>query len=235
MPVDATLVEQAWQRFEADHTNVVLSILLLAQVETSDPTFEALWWDQLDPPDGLPDYMRPDADGGVLLRSASGAPLPLDKLDKYQARRLFESLTPAPLRSVDFYGASRRSVAVALHGAIEAFIHMICPDLGREPLVSAIKPFLDHRIQPLGPESRHYDLQIQSAIDTDASIRRLDASRHVIVHRRAVVDEGYLRAVPDSRYVIGELCDVSYRELWHWQHVVFQVAHHVRLCKLTSA
>jgi hypothetical protein len=139
--------------------------------------------------------------------------------DRAGAADLFEQLFPFSERDIGVEYQARCLILVGFHSALDHYLVTISDQAVHGPLPQRIKKyFAAHRLK--------------LSIDEYDSLIAFDESRHLIVHNRGVVTEGYRDNVRYNRLQIGETRQVSDKELWNWGDLVWDLA--VRLRSLSE-
>jgi hypothetical protein len=106
---------------------------------------------------------------------------------------------------------------IALHSALEAYCGALGVSLERISLPNAIGKFLSGSGNPGSLTLAQWD-----------ALRDCDATRHVFVHNRGLVDEGYIRAVPGTTLLSGERRPLSTAEIFRFAHAIWVAAEAMR-------
>ena len=189
----------AWEEFRADYAAALLLNWLLRDLEYLNPEFVWDLWNRFE--GGLAYRASFEAegsyDGAVPVHRPDGE---VDFwIDYAELKSLYEWTYPHGTGgpSID---AWRSLVVVALHSGLERYARALGIG-GRGRFPDRIREFLGTR-----------DAQALDA-DTWDTLNDLDATRHVVVHNRGIVDEPFVRAVRNTPFQTGE------RRAMNEQHV----------------
>jgi hypothetical protein len=146
--------------------------------------------------DSYPDLLRQEAaregvewDGEVPFHGPDGDIAFWAPVEMMQA--IEESLFPHRSRDAKLDGPVASAVLVALHAALEAYARAVGVVDARKGLPNGIRDWLEAKGSPF--PAALFDVLVD-----------FDATRHITVHNRGMVDEKYVRKVRDPQYLVGE-------------------------------
>mgnify|MGYP000178264748 CR=1 FL=1 len=211
-----------WEEFRASYASAFLLTwlseeagdLLREYAQDLENRFMSGWdiQDTFDQDPGEPEELR-----GFPLPGVGGVEREdyvdhLTWMDEWQARLLYSQLFPHRDSVRDFPQTVAGMAVVALHAAIETY--------SRSRGISAHGPLPRALADLLKQRGR------SSLLDAETMrwLADCDATRHLIVHNRGVVDERYIRSVQYTTMEAGEFRRVSAEDLHHFAEAVYRVA-----------
>lgn len=217
--------EKEWQEFRASFASALLHCWLLQDLEQTAPDYGTeLHLRFMSAVDRADLYREDDPSWEWYLVPG---PRGLDEIDDYlwlteeEWRSLYDQLFPhvgVPGGSAGEFEFSARGLAsVGLHSALETYFSACLGDRVRGPLPEAIKDYLEDR--RLGDDL---------TVDNYLGFVEFDATRHLFVHNRGVVDERYVRRVADCKFEIGEFRTVDSLDLSRYAKTAWSTARLLR-------
>lgn len=219
-PLDGgTAPEQRWAEFRLAFAAAYVTTWLLSDLAEACPdyyeqlksrigiavSYGYMW--QQDPPEFLGDPW----DGEVPLSDARDEGMwwiPLEVAEEYE-RQLF----PPGGSERDFLWAARGIVVAGLYAALEAYARSIGVTRPRTPLWDAIRVHWRQQSPPV-------DLRLDIA-DT---LRELHETRILFAHKRGIVDQQYVDAVPNNTYLVDERRVLDDSDLRRYASAVWHTA-----------
>lgn len=237
MAIDPRDVGQAgikeWEEFRAGYAAAFLFVWLIREIrdkiedyaEDLHGRFMSGW----DIQDGLEiDAELADSERGFPLPPVGGVEqegyeTDLTWMDNAEAHALYDQLFPHGDSTRDFANVVPRMAVVALHSSLEMYARAVGIEV-RGPLPRALEAYFVKMRAP------HLLDSVTMRALTDC-----DATRNVIVHNRGTVDERYIRAVPYSRFEIGEFRTITAVDVQAFAHAIWKTASAIRAASVTGA
>jgi hypothetical protein len=194
--------QKRWEEFRAQYASALLSHKVFRELRaTAQDAMTDLWsrlQSALCDDEGLKELADQEGiawDRLVPLRSADGGIAGWEDVD--ELGRVYDSLFPHELQNASLEQGLAAATVVGLHSALESYVRALgAPSKG--PLPEAVRRHL-----------RSVDRLVDSELFDQ--LADLDATRHVIVHNRSIVDERYVRAVRNSWFSLGEFRSIDDR------------------------
>ena len=215
---------KAWEEFRASYSTALILHWLFGDLDEIYPDYALHLWNRFQTAFDYRELFEKDGEFHGYV------PLPAsDDLDNEEYNvwydyddlvQWYDYLFPHRGTKVDTANLGQGLVVVALHSALESYARALDIVTG-PPLPAAIRGFLEKQAQP-------------SMLDADTFLTLVDcdATRHIIVHNRGVVDEKYLRAVHDSHFESGERRLLTVRDVNRFASAVRRTAELLRRCDI---
>lgn len=210
--------DKLWAEFRMSFASPRLQLAILEDfgpgAEAYLEDLESRWYTAYLHAEGLKEE-DPDYDGDWLLfdrHDKEAVFIPADV-----AQELTEQLFPEGHDAADLYQASLGFVAVGLHSALETYAAGHGLLLSRRPLPEAVSDWLIR-------ERKLPDLEA-SVSDT---LVECDATRHVFVHNRGIVDAKYVSRVKNNRFIEGERRHLTLAAVDGYANAIWRAALRIR-------
>lgn len=205
-----------WEEFRAQYSAALLTHWVFRDLaQEARDAIDDLWGRLQSSLCDYPELIRNDAaergedwDGCVPLHGRDPKDISWVHVDDLAA--LYESLFPHDLRNASLQPAVAGAVVVGLHSALETYAKQLGIEV-KKGLVNAIREHLSAKGEML-------------AADLVETLDDCDATRHVIVHNRGCVDEGYIRRVRNSSFQLGEVRVLTDELIDSFSRAVFRMA-----------
>ena len=205
---------KAWEEFRASFASALQQVWLLGELGQLAPGYmEGL---ELRLSTGLlnADVLSkedPEYDGEVPIQGPSNNSVLF--VPRSEAEEPYEQLFPHGPENASDSNTAYGLATVGLHSALEAYARALHIELRRRSLPDAICRFLR---------------QLDPRRDLDASTADLltecDATRHLVVHCRGIVDEMYVDKVKDNHLLPGERKRLDFDTVFRFARAVWQTA-----------
>jgi hypothetical protein len=192
-PLDAGQpYRKAWEEFRAGFSAALLQVWLLNEIKKLAPRYfedlEFRFFAGFEHAKSLA-ADDPDYDGAIPLQG------PMESgsvwfIDREEAEELYEQLFPHNTPAIEDQTAALGLAVVGLHSAFEAYAKAVGAHT-KGPLPPALASYFRARKEP-------FDSWLAD------KLTECDATRHIVVHNRGVVDQAYVNTVKDNRLHPGE-------------------------------
>jgi len=205
-----------WEEFRAQYSSALLAHWVFRDLAHEAKDAVADLWSRLQSSlNDYPELIRNDAaeqggewDGEVPFHGRDPTDIEWLHIDDLVA--LYESLFPHDLHNASIQAAMAGAVVIGIHSALETYAKRLGIEV-KQGLVNSLRHYLSARGEVL-------------PADLVEILDDCDATRHVIVHNRGCVDEGYVRRVRNSPFQLGELRALPYDLIDSFSRAVFSVA-----------
>jgi hypothetical protein len=208
-------IQKQWEEFRASFAAGLLHVWLLKDLDELAPDYARHLQRRLDEASDIAAINEWD---DFPIPSIDPESMSYEWWDREGWELLQEQLFPKHSTNADrdFHFASRGLATIALHSALETF----CKSVGahkRGSLPASISEFL----------KQHGCSSLLDAQTSDA-LQELDATRHIFVHNRGIVDDRYIRAVAGSTLVTSDPKLLSNPDLQRFAGTAWTVATIIR-------
>jgi hypothetical protein len=205
---------KAWEEFRVGFSGALLQVWLLGEIHRIAPDYFANLQTRLEKAFDHAELLAredPDYDGAVPLDADSN---PVIWYDRDEAEELYDQLFPHGPPSMQDQTTGLGLAVVGLHSAFEAYASAIGA-FRRGSLPRAVVRYIHERRTTL--DSRLAD-----------GLTECDATRHLIVHNRGIVDERYVETVKDNRLRPGERRPLSFVLVSDFANALWRTARQLR-------
>lgn len=216
-----------WEEFRASYASAFVFVWLLDELKETLTDYaddlHSRFMSGWDIQEGLEiDPDEPEDQRGFPLPGVGGVESPdypdeLIWMDNWEAKQLYQQLFPHRDSTEDFAQVTAGLGAVALRSALESYAKAAGVFTGGS-LPRVIEEYIAEKER--------------SELIDSITMRWLfdcDATRHIIVHNRGIVDEGYLRSVQGTQFAIDEFRNVTSRDLHQFARAIWKAAAAIRL------